>query len=317
LGDLRQAEASVVVVLRDVERGLEEGGLKGRLFSAQYLHVLRTDIETPYLDGFFNEEFYQERLVSFEWEPPATLPGAASIIVVAVPDPQRRITFQWHGEPVPAIVPPTYLYWQSVNRQVEDTLSEMLAPDGYQVVLANLPKKLAAVHSGLADYGRNNVTYVPGLGSFQRLVVLWSDLPCEEDHWQDLQMMEACEKCHACQRACPTGAIDPSRYLLRAERCLTFLNEKPPEVPFPDWVEPSWHNCLVGCLHCQRVCPANKEVRDWIEGDEVFSEEETTLLLDGIAQEHLPPETVVKLERLDLIDLLDVLPRNLSALLPK
>jgi hypothetical protein len=50
-------------------------------------------------------------------------------------------------------------------------------------------------------------------------------------------------------------------------------------------------------------------------GDEVFSEEETALLLEGTAPEHLPPKTREKLERLDLIDLLDVLPRNLRALL--
>jgi epoxyqueuosine reductase len=301
-------------MLSEVLQRAEERGLALRLISAQHLQEVRADVETPHLEGLFDEEFYQERLISFDWDPPQGLPDATSIMVVAVPDPQRRITFEWHRRSVPATVPPTYLYWQSVDKRVEDALSEILQPDGYHVTLANLPKKLTAVHSGLAAYGRNNVTYVPGKGSFNRLVVFWSDLPCDEDRWQELRMMGACEKCQACQRACPTGAIDPARFLLRAERCLTFLNEKPPEVAFPAWVDPSWHNCLVGCLHCQRVCPANKEVTDWMEGDEVFSEEETALLLDAVAQEHLPPETLAKLERLDLIELLDVLPRNLSAL---
>jgi len=194
-------------------------------------------------------------------------------------------------------------------------VGEILEPSGYRVVLANLPKKLTAVRSGLAAYGKTNVTYIPGMGSFHRLVVLWSDLPCEQDQWQELRMMTTCEKCKACLRACPTGAIDPNRFLLHAERCLTFLNEKPQDVPFPPWVDPSWHNCLVGCLHCQKVCPENGEVRDWIEGDEVFSEEETALLLDGVAIDELPSATVAKLERLDLTDLLEVLPRNLEALL--
>jgi epoxyqueuosine reductase len=296
---------------------LETLGYKGGVVPARRLGDLRAEIESRHQASLFDEEFYQERLTSFEWRSPDTLPDATSIFVVAVPDPQRRITFEWQGQPVPATVPPTYLYWQDVDKRVEDSLSDILASKGCHVALANLPKKLTAVHSGLAAYGRNNVTYVPGLGSFHRLVVLWSDLPCEEDRWQELQMMEACKKCQACRRACPTGAIDPARFLLRAERCLTFLNEKPPEVPFPDWVDPSWHNCLVGCLHCQRVCPENKEVKDWMEGDEVFSEEETALLLEGVAQEHLSPETLARLERLDLIELLDVLPRNLSALLPK
>jgi len=295
---------------------LETLGYKGGVVPTRRLGDLREDIESRHQDALFDEDFYHERLSSFEWGPPDTLPDATSIIVVAVPDPQRRITFHWQGQPVPATVPPTYLHWQGVDKRVEDSLSDILASKGYHVALANLPKKLTAGRSGLAAYGKNNVTYVPGMGSFHRLVVLWSDLPCEEEHWQDLRMMETCEKCQACQRVCPTGAIDSDRFLLRAERCLTFLNEKPPEVPFPAWLDPSWHNCLVGCLRCQRVCPENREVRDWMEGHEVFSEAETALLLDGVAEEHLPPETVAKLERLDVIELLDILPRNLSALLP-
>jgi epoxyqueuosine reductase len=182
-------------------------------------------------------------------------------------------------------------------------------------VPANLPKKLTAVRAGLATYGRNNITYVPGMGSFYRPVLLWSDLPCEEDQWQELRMMATCERCQACLRACPTGAIGADRFLLHAERCLTLYNEEPHHVPFPRWVDPSWHNCLVGCLYCQRACPENREVRKGIEAKEVFTEEETSLLLDGVPLPELPLATAAKVERIDLTELLDVLPRNLKALL--
>jgi epoxyqueuosine reductase len=294
---------------------LEERGYKAGVISTQHLPALQEDIEAHHREGLFDKEFYQERLTSYEWEPHDDLLRASSIIVVAVPDPQVRITFAWQGKRFAAVVPPTYLHWQDVDKLVVGTLTEILVPHGYQVALANLPKKLTAVRSGLAAYGKNNVTYYSGLGSFARLVMLWSDLPCEDDNWQDLRMMDACDKCQACRRACPTGAIDPDRFLLRAERCLTFLNEKPIDVPFPEWVDPSWHNCLVGCLRCQRVCPENKEVRDWIEGDEVFSEDETALLLAGTPLDQLPQRTVSKLARVDLVELLDVLPRNLGVLL--
>ena len=296
---------------------LQEQGYKAGAISPRHLPALQDDIEARHQDGLFDHEFYQERLISFEWEPPEGLSQASSIIVVAVPDPQVQIAFEWEGKRISTMVPPTYLRWQDVDARVEEAIAELLAPTGYQVALANLPKKLTAVRSGLAAYGKNNVTYYPGLGSFARLVVLWSDLPCEESNWQDLLMMDTCEKCQACLRACPTGAIDRDRFLLRAERCLTFLNEKPIDVPFPDWVDPSWHNCLVGCLRCQRVCPENKDVRDWIEGDEIFSEEETASLLAKNPLDQLPRATVSKLERLDLVELLDVLPRNLDALLHK
>ena len=130
-------------------------------------------------------------------------------------------------------------------------------------------------------------------------------------------MTATCDQCKACLHSCPTGAIDPDRFLLHTERCLTLHNEEPQHVPFPQWVDPSWHNCLVGCLECQRVCPENGEVKDWIVGDEVFSEEETALLLDGVAIDELPSATAAKVIRLDLTDLLEFLPRNLSALLSK
>ncbi|HJX39202.1 MAG TPA: 4Fe-4S double cluster binding domain-containing protein [Anaerolineae bacterium] len=302
-------------MLEEVLLQLVARGYRGGAVSTLHLHDLRADIEARHRDGLFEAEFYKERLTSFDFEPPEILPNATSIIAVALPDPQTQITFTWRREAVPAIVPPTYLHWCEVDKRVADALADILAPSGYRVALANLPKKLTAVRSGLAAYGKNNVSYVPGMGSFHRLVALWSDLPAKEDNWHDLRIMDACQKCQACQRACPTGAIASDRFLLHAERCLTFLNEKPAEVPFPEWVDPAWHNCLVGCLHCQRACPENKKVRDWIVGDELFSEEETALLLDGVAQERLPSETVAKLERLDLIELLEIIPRNLSALL--
>jgi epoxyqueuosine reductase len=72
---------------------------------------------------------------------------------------------------------------------------------------------------------------------------------------------------------------------------------------------------LVGCLRCQIACPQNVRFLEWIEGDQGFSEEETNLILEYAPSDHLPLETVKKLERLDLTEYLDVLPRNLRMLL--
>jgi len=212
------------------------------------------------------------------------------------------------------IIPPTYFEQKTGNR-VRELLARVLEPVGYRVTEAVLPKKLLAVRSGLAAYGKNNISYVPGMGSFYGLVVVYSDLPAQEDHWRKPQMMESCRNCSACLRHCPVGAITSDRFLLRAERCITFHNEKPGDVPFPAWIDPSWHNCLIGCLHCQRVCPQNREFLHWVEERVQFSQEETALLLQGVALDQLPPATAKKLEQSDVIELLDVLPRNLGVLL--
>lgn len=119
----------------------------------------------------------------------------------------------------------------------------------------------------------------------------------------------------ACLRNCPTGAISTDRFLLHAERCITFYNERSGD--FPGWIEPRWHNCLVGCLHCQSVCPENKDFLDWIEEKEEFSEEETTLLLEVKKSRRFPSSLLTKLVQLELVDYADFLPRNLRVLFNK
>jgi epoxyqueuosine reductase len=292
-------------------RQLEEHGYKARIASIQHLHELQEGVEGYYKQGLIDAELYREYLTSFTFSVPNSFPDARSLIVVAVPQPQFRVTFTWNGKPIPVIVPPTYLYSKRTNKQVEDVLAEILAREGYRVTQARLPQKLLAVHSGLGAYGKNNVCYVEGMGSFHRPVAFYSDFPCQEDHWQEVRMMEACQRCSACLRKCPTGAITSERFLLHAERCITFRNEKPGDVPFPEWIHPSWHNCLVGCLDCQTICPQNRDVLQWIDEGAEFSQEETALFLEGVSLDQLPAATVKKLQHFDMVEYLDLFPRNL------
>jgi epoxyqueuosine reductase len=295
---------------------LEQQGLKARVVSIDRLDDLRREIEDRHAQGQFDPDFYQVRLDSFSFTPPDDLPDAASLIVVAMPRPQHQAHFTWHGATRSLIIPPTYVGYERIGQRMRDLLSAWLAPEGYRIARPRLPLKALAVRSGLAEYGRNNVAYVAGMGSFHQLAAVYSDLPCPEDGWREPRMMDRCQKCQACRHACPTAAIPSDRFLLRAERCITFLNERPTGVPFPDWIDPAWHNCLVGCMHCQRACPETIPFLNWIEGGDEFSHDETALLLAGAARDQLPPATLAKLERLDLLDSLDVLPRNLGVFFP-
>ncbi len=288
-------------------------GCFARMISVGHLEALREDVERLHRDGLFDPSFYQEGLANFEYQLPSELPDARSLIVVAKPQPVIITIFRWKGREIPLTVPPTYADAAEVDAQAISILNKVLLPESYRFVKARLPLKTLAAHSGLVSYGRNNITYLSKFGSSHRLTAFFTDLPCKEDQWQERKLMEGCETCQACLQACPTGAISEGRFLLRAEKCLSYLNEKGSGMAFPSWVDPGTHNAIVGCMRCQRVCPYNKGVQGWAEVRGEFSEEETAYLLDGKFSGDEAASMGSKLKSMGLD--LTIFPRNLAALL--
>ena len=289
---------------------IENRGWKCRIVSISHLADLSKAIRTRYEQGHFDENFYQRQLGFFSYDLPEELPEARSIIIVAVPTPRMRITFHWQGKPVPVVVPPTYVSYIPRNEGVQRTISVWLEEEGYSSARALLPLKTLASCSGLAEYGRNNICYIPGMGSFFQLVAAFSDLPCSNNFWREPKAMERCNTCIACMSHCPTGAIAPDRFLIYAEICLPYHNEA--EADFPLWINPAWHHCLFGCMRCQVICPENRHLRDWVEDRVVFTEEETSFLVRSVSIQSLPDETAAKLKSLELSEAYNALCRNLS-----
>jgi epoxyqueuosine reductase len=291
---------------------LREKGFQAEIVSVSHLQQLQKEIERLHSIGLLDDQFYKDRLDWFDFQIPENLPEAKSLIVVAVPRPQTRAIFIKNGRRLPLIIPPTYTADTDTKEQIEDFIAKVLGEWGYRSAGTALPLKLLAVCSGLARYGKNNICYVSEMGSFFQLVAVYSDIPLSVDFWQEAAMLERCEKCDLCRRACPSNAITRERFLLRAERCIVYHNEKSGDIPFPKWMDISWHNCIIGCMHCQRVCPENNRFLKWIGEEEEFSEEETALILRSASQNMLPASTLRKLKHLSLTDYLDCLPRNLS-----
>ena len=304
-------------MFREILKKVEENGFKGSILPISRLKDIELEFKTNFEQGIFDEEFYRERLSVFNFNFKQFFQEAKSIIIVAVPVPQHEVTFILEGNKISTILPPTYLFYDQISIQIEELLNSLLKPDGFQVVEAYLHFKSLAVHSGLAKYGRNNITYIPGMGSFHKLSVFYSDVPYEEDTWKEYELTEMCGKCQACIRNCPTGAISADRFIINAEKCLTFLNEKPSDVAFPDWLDPSKHNCLVGCMICQKVCPLNREHRNWIEQGLEFTEEETNQILQGIPFDELHSITKNKLSKSELDYYFKSLSRNLKILIQR
>jgi epoxyqueuosine reductase len=292
---------------------IEHQGWRGRIVPIARLRDLREAIAGRHSQGLFDKAFYGSQLGFFSLDLPAGLPGARSILIVAVPTPQMRVTFHWQGKAVPVVVPPTYVSYTPRTEAVQAVLAAWLKHQGYGLAKPNLPLKTLAVASGLAEYGRNNITYVPGLGSFLQLVGAFSDLAPGGDPWREPKALDRCGSCAACLRHCPTGAIASDRFLLHAERCLTYHNEAPDD--FPDWIDPSWHNSLIGCMRCQTVCPENKAVVGWCEDRAEFSEAETDMMIRRLPFAEIPSGMTTKLKSLEINEDYSYLCRNLAMVL--
>jgi epoxyqueuosine reductase len=295
---------------------LTEENCKFRVVSTSgHLAELQREIENRRDQGQFDKEFAQQYLYRFKFTPPEELRPAKSLVVVAMPRPPTKAIFNWKEKKHSFILPPTYTAYDEKRLHVERLVAEAVGKEGYKIATPVLPLKLLATRSGLANYGRNNITYVQGMGSFMRLTAVYSDMPCESESWQEPKMTSRCKDCELCRRACPTGAIASDRFLLHAERCLTYHNEKEASIPFPEWIKPEWHNCIVGCIRCQAVCPENKPFLSMVGETAEFTEEETKLLLNAANPEKLSANTVAKMKTLSLMDYYKELPRNLGVLL--
>ena len=177
-----------------------------------------------------------------------------------------------------------------------------------------LPQKRLAVRSGLAEYGRNNICFVEGMGSLITLFAFISDMPCGNEYtWRDVKNMDICNTCDLCQKNCPTRAILADRFLIDNEKCLSAINEFG-TVPFPDTVPKSVHHRIVNCSRCQDICPRDKGRFDDIRETVYFSEEETALLLSGAKYENMPKELSEKIDMYGMKWFYESLPRNLKAL---
>ncbi len=294
---------------------LEKEGFRASVVSAEHLQELEREISGLHEGGLLCEDLYhQYESQYFHPKLPANFGNAKSIIIMATPQPMIRTTFRWKGKDLQFIVPPTYFDGNRVTREARAALAKALGTRRrYRLVRGLLPQKLLAARSRLAMYGRNNITYVPGLGSMYRLTSFYTDYDSPVDFWQEKRALPTCEKCKACMNACPTKAIQSDRFLLHVDHCLTYLNEKKSSEPFPDWVRPQAHNALIGCMRCQMACPYDSEVRKNFKDRGRFSEDEVKYLLKGDFRGQEAKAMEKKLGRIGLD--LSIFPRNLKAIL--
>lgn len=287
-------------------------GYKAKTVAIAHLAEAQESVAKLIRQGLISEQLYEKW--HFYLKTNENLPEAKTIIAVAMPQPITRLRFEWQGRIFPANIPPTY-FTEVDNSRAERILKSVLETAGYRIAKAHLALKTLAVRSGLAEYGRNNISYVLEMGSLCQLVAFYSDCPCEEDNWQEPRVMKECHDCSLCRENCPTGSIISDRFLIHAENCLGSLNEKEPGFPYWVKLQPDWPNALIGCMRCQFVCPVDKPYMHRIIEGPSFSEVETGLILNKKPWEELFPETRQKLE--DVCGIYPLLAQNLGALIEK
>ncbi|MDL2224810.1 hypothetical protein LJC20_01160 [Eubacteriales bacterium OttesenSCG-928-M02] len=295
-----------------LSKPLQKNGYLLRLLPLHGLDVLRHELHQLQADARLSS--YQaslEKSLSRLSLPKVAFP-IRSILFIGIPHPAyAKLSFFHHGENRLVLSPliPDY-------SAADATVAQCFAATSYHHAPAkSLPLKALAVHSGMAVYGKNNLTFTKEYGSFLSYTAYVSDVPPGEDIWYPPTLSPVCTTCAKCAVACPTGAIRPDVFLVDAATCLSNQNELPglmsPSIPAHA------HHAAYDCMLCQLNCPLNNRLLSSAIGPIHFSQAETTALLRYQDGDVLPPETISKLSSLQLLDWLPVLPRNLTLALAR
>jgi len=266
----------------DLGDELPESIYKYRVMPVRHLEELQADFENIDAEGKVSSNpVFRSYIHEQQHHLPESLPDAKSIVVMAVLTPLMTVDFHYHGKIHE--IPLSHYYDDGITEdQLKTTiLNKIIGDNHYRVENARmyvLLKRLA-VRTGLGKYGRNNICYVDGMGSFLTLFAFFTDFSFDEDNWQEIELMNSCSNCKVCLKQCPTGSISEDSFVIDVERCIPLYNEVPGE--FPDWIEPSSHNALMGCLRCQLPCPANGEALTMAQKLDSVSEDETEKILSG------------------------------------
>ena len=265
-----------------VQQWAAERGFRVACGGVRVLHEVRAELARRRSTGELDANFYASNLDFFRYENSSdSIADVKAVIVVAVPRPAHRLTFELETGPFEVTLPPTYVRYSALFKEVRDDITSKIPELHGHLELLVAPLKSVACRLGLVTYGRNNLTYIPDWGSYFQLVGYATDEDIGiADDWRpkSLRLMSECENCGICCSACPTGAINEERILLHAELCTTLFSEQP-----GDLNHDLSDDCLFGCLECQEICPANLGLLRIESAGVIFDRRETEAILGGYA----------------------------------
>jgi epoxyqueuosine reductase len=205
-------------------------------------------------DGAAGEMQWLERGAEKRCHPQEVLPGARSIIVVAlnywqgaeaVPrTPGRIARYAWGDD-----------YHEVMLEKLEQLSAFLTHLGGTQKCYVDTGPILERDHAagaGIGWHGKSTMLIDPKLGTWFFLGEILTTLDLLADEPQPLR----CGSCQRCITACPTGAItEPHR--LDARRCISYLTiELKGSIPLE--LRPLIGDRIYGCDDCLEACPWNR-----------------------------------------------------------
>ncbi|MGE5583999.1 MAG: 4Fe-4S double cluster binding domain-containing protein [Bacillota bacterium] len=303
-----------------LQKWAEERGYLITWSDAKVVDEVRLGFQRRREAGELSEYLYQRSLRAFTYLNGGGLPHAKTVVVISMPRPAHKVAFKTARGVFEAVVPPTYRWHEETRESVRRDLEAGPLEGKSRIISLSAPLKVLAARLGLVTYGRNNITYAPEFGSYHQLIAFLMDAelePSADPKADATQVSTECKHCTACLKACATGAIRPDRFMIDPERCVTLHSED--LEPWPSWLPASAHNCIIGCMICQEVCPQNSGLLRIEPPVASFDEDETATILANTVDRSGPIWDAIKAKfrSAGLIDFDEVVSRNLRALLAK
>lgn len=312
------------IIKSKVFDGLHQMGIKGAVISVDRLRDIESDISDLISSGEVNLEInkdipqyqYSYKMImsgqKYRYDSNSDPIKAKSVLILAVPMPVHQVGFTINGKTVDVLIPSDYMQ-RKASKELDEYLKNTLNMFGHRTIKAKLPLKLLAVRSGLAEYGRNNISYVEGMGSRLFLTAYYVDCQLPEDTWRYPVRMKMCSTCKVCMNNCPTKAIIDNKRVILVERCLVLYNEFKDDIP--KWIKKEYHNALIGCVKCEEKCPMNTKYKNYLVTLPAFDEEQTKEILQANKVDDLSSTTYKLICDYEINEYFEVFHRNFSLLI--
>ena len=212
--------------------------------------------------GFARRMEYMHRNVGKRFDPAQLLPGAQSVVVVALNYKQAQPDEKPAG-PYGRVA--QYACYDDYHEFMRPLLHQLAAFIREQAGLATrfkvcvdsvpLAERALAVRAGLGFVGRNHMLIHPTLGPqvFLGEIVTTAEI----EPIDDVAAETPCVGCDRCVRACPAGALrDDGRF--DAGRCISYLTIEHKGEIAPD-LAARVGDRLFGCDECVMACPHRQE----------------------------------------------------------